>query len=77
VTVPCAWKAGLSLARASAEVSARGPSSAEKTVSVTTGLPAFRAGNGGGDRHRNQLIGEASGGLRGEAFWWLARAKAS
>ena len=34
VTVPLAWKTGLSLARASREVSARGPSSCLKMVSV-------------------------------------------
>ena len=39
-----AWNAGLSLPKASAEVSARGPSSAENTASVTTGLPAFEPG---------------------------------
>jgi hypothetical protein len=44
VTVPCAWNAGLSLARASAEVSARGPSSAEKIFSEIDGLPAFFPG---------------------------------
>ena len=34
VTVPFAWKTGLSLARASSEVSARGPSSLSKIASV-------------------------------------------
>ena len=43
VTVPCAWKAGLSWASASAEVSARGPSSAVKARS-TTGLAGLCSG---------------------------------
>ena len=38
VTVPWAWKTGFNFARASREVSARGPSSLSKMVSVWTGF---------------------------------------
>jgi hypothetical protein len=68
VTVPCAWKAGLSLARDSSELSARGPSSAEKTLS-DDGLTGFFAGNGGGHGDGNQFIGKAAGGLRGHGLF--------
>ena len=67
VTVPCAWKAGLSWARASAEVSARGPSSAENT-SFMDGLAGLCSGRGGGDGDRNEFFVEAAGGLRGDGF---------
>ena len=68
VTVPCAWKAGLSWASASAEVSARGPSSAEKTRFLDPGLAGFASGHGGCDGDGNEFFGEAAGGLRGERF---------
>ena len=68
VTVPCAWKAGLSWASASAEVSARGPSSAEKILSWIVGLPGFESWDGGRDGDGNEFFGEAAGGLRGESF---------
>ena len=44
VTVPFAWKTGFSFASASSEVSARGPSSLSKIVSVWTGFGRRRSG---------------------------------
>src|SRR6201996_7688154 len=46
VTVPLAWKAGLSLANASRDVSARGPSSRLNSLVLTSGLAGFFVGVG-------------------------------
>ena len=66
VTVPFTWNAGLSAASASSEVSARGPSSILKTMSVRFGLLPF--GRGEADRHGHDLVVELAGLDGGDGF---------
>ena len=76
VTVPPCLNTGLSLARASAEVSRRGPSSRSKVPSREAGRPSSPAQSTRTGR------GTISGSKRPEstasaARWWERRAKAS
>ena len=77
VTVPWAWKTGLSLDRASEVVSARGPSSAAKRVSVVTGLPALTPGTAVVMETETSSWSNLPAACAERAFLWLARAKAS
>ncbi len=65
VTVPLAWKTGFSLARASSEVSARGPSSCLKVASTGLALP-FPLGGRTCNCDGHDFVFEFSGGDCGE-----------
>ena len=74
VTVPLAWKAGLSLASASSEVSARGPSS---TLNSIFGLAELGLRVRRGKRDRAPARSPRSNlpaACAASAFWWLASA---
>ena len=68
VTVPLAWKTGLSLARASREVSARGPSSCLKMVSVLALALPVPLGDGICNGYGYNFVFELSGGDGGQGF---------